>query len=178
MTRAAGTERPNTRRTVATRNGPAPPPRSAPAQSGCARKAAMEEVSRSSRIPRQNGGPATQSAVIVDHAEAADQRNVCILDRASQCGARKLPNGVSHSEKSARSPRLPGGQLTARGVVGESPVNGERMVTHELRPLALGTEAQVFDLKQADHGVVIVSLQEVHILMSDAGPRKKLTAIQ
>src|SRR5882762_9817568 len=99
MLLAAGTEWRNTRRIVATQSAPALPPRSAAAQPGYAWRAAMQGASYSTGIPRENGSPATQPAVIVDHAETADQPNVRVVDRITQRRSRQLTNGVGQSEE-------------------------------------------------------------------------------
>src|SRR5882757_8830822 len=140
--------------------------------------AVVEERSWSTCIPRQNGSPATQSAVIVDHPETADQSDVRVVDTIAQRRSRKLTDGISHSQESARGPCLPHGQLPARGVVRKSAAHSERMIADELRAFALGAEAEVFKLHEADNGIVIVSLEEIHVLMSDTRMRKELVAIQ
>src|ERR1700730_12072139 len=52
------------------------------------------------------------------------------------------------------------------------------MIAHELRTLPLGAKPQVLHLQQADHRVVIVGLQEIHLPVPDAGASKQPIAIQ
>src|SRR3569833_77396 len=52
------------------------------------------------------------------------------------------------------------------------------MVTDKLRTLAFGTKPQILHLQHADHGVIVVGLQQIDLFMPDSGSGKQSIAIQ
>ena len=85
-------------------------------------------------------------------ASAGDFLRFLVIEPRKQAGighgacqilAAQLPDGFHQTQKSCRAAGLTYRQLPAAGVDGEAAVGGQRVPAHELRPLALGAEAQV-----------------------------------
>src|SRR5215510_4246344 len=111
----------------------------------------------------EDGGAGTQAAVVVDQAKAADQTVLRIWHCCAESLAGELADRFDHSQITAGGPGLTDRELAPGGVGGERTVCGEGMAAHECGPFALGTKAQVLDLHQCDHGIVVVGLQEVDV---------------
>src|SRR5690242_11284873 len=103
-------------------------------------------AARSCVRSRQDGRSTTQAAVVVDHAEAADQSDARIRDGAAERRTGHLANGLGESEKAPGRAGLADGELTAARVDRERAVVRKRVTADELRSFALPAESQVFEL--------------------------------
>src|SRR5688572_6599980 len=131
MLPAAGTARRRNRGTAAARSGRAPRQRSGRAPPGCAPPAAASAAACAVRDSSSCGscgehrGAASQAAIVVDHAEAADHAELRILHLPLLRLAGELADGFHHAEESACRARLARGELAAAGVEREVAVPGE-----------------------------------------------------
>ena len=118
-----------------------------------------------------------QAAVVGDHAEAGDEAELRLLDRALAGIVGELADRLGHAEEAAGAAGLPGRELAAAGVVREVAVVRQGARANEGRPLALGAKAQVLELQHHDDRVVVVGLDEVDRLGPDAGLRVEVVAV-
>src|SRR5437667_149374 len=120
----------------------------------------------------------TETTVEVDHAEAADEAEFRILDLALLRLAGQLPQRLHHAEEAARGASLPDRELPAAGIERKAAVVREAVLAYESRRLALAAEAEVFELQERNHRVVVVGLDEIHVARPGAGLRVEILAIE
>src|SRR5256885_12404222 len=129
-------------------------------------------------LASQDRRAGTETTVEVDHAEAADEAQFRILDLARLRLAGQLPQRLHHAEEAARGAGLPDRELPAAGIERKAAVVREAVLAYESRRLALAAEAEVFELQERDHRVVVVGLDEIHVARSGAGLRVEILAIE
>src|SRR5207247_3331868 len=175
--RAAGIAPCRNRGTAAARSGRAPRRRSARARRGCAPPAAASAAACGGPgvfvlacLASEDRRAGTETTVEVDHAEAADEAEFRILDLALLRLAGQLPQRLHYAEEAARGAGLPDRELPAAGIERKAAVVREAVLAYESRRLALAEEAEVFELQERDHRVVVVGLDEI----SDASSRRCL----
>src|SRR5882724_7864038 len=86
-----------------------------------------------------------------------------------------LPYRLDQPERAAGGAGLADRQLSARGVERKTAVCLETVAADELRPFALGAEAEILDLEHADHGIVVIDLD--HVDVGRANPRRGVELI-
>src|SRR6185436_1420347 len=104
-----------------------------------------------------------ESTIEVDHSKAANEAEFRILDGPGTGLAGELADRFDHAEEAARSAGLPDRELAAVGVERKGAVVGEGVLADERGALALAAEAEILDLHERDHRVVVVGLDEVHV---------------
>src|SRR5690606_34737993 len=79
---------------------------------------------RSCVAPGKQGRGGTQAAVVIDHAEATDQTDACVIDLARAGGAGQLLQGFHHAKVTSGGARLAHRKLAAVGIEREAAVEG------------------------------------------------------
>src|ERR1700677_5038316 len=93
----------------------------------------------------------------------------CILDLRAERLSRELPDRLDKAERAAGSAGLADQQLAARRVERKAAIDLKTMATNEVRSFALGAKAEILDLQDVDHGIVVIGLDQVDIGRPDAG---------
>src|SRR2546426_8376186 len=183
--RAEGMAPCRNRGTAAARSGRAQRRRSAGARRGCAPPAAASAAACAGPgfcvlacLASEDRRAGSETTVEVDHAEAADEAEFRILDLALVRLAGQLPQRLHHAEEAARGAGLSDRELPAAGIEGEAAVVREAVLAYESRRFALAAEAEVLELQERNHRVVVVGLHEVHVARAGAGLRVELFAIE
>src|SRR6202023_2850046 len=89
---------------------------------------------------RQHRGGGAKAAIVVDHAEAADQRMAGACDLSPFGLTVELPNRFDQAEETAGRAGLAAGELAATGVVRQVATGPEFVASDEVRAVALGAE--------------------------------------
>src|SRR5207302_9010238 len=114
-------------------------------------------------LESQDRGAGTETRVEFDHAKAADGAEFRILDLPCLSLPGQLAQSFPHAEEAARRSGLPDRELPAARIERKAAVVREAVPAHERRRFAFAAEAEVFELHERNHRVIVVGLDEVHV---------------